>query len=92
MISATTAKIINILPNKFVTYISKKMVNKYLKKYASISIQGSENLKGLKIPTIFICNHLSNSDGLVLDKALKEIDRTFVAGIKLSINRIQIQL
>lgn len=88
MISATTAKIINILPNKFVTYISKKMVNKYLKKYASISIQGSENLKGLKIPTIFICNHLSNSDGLVLDKALKEIDRTFVAGIKLSINAI----
>lgn len=92
MISATTAKIINILPNKFVTYISKKMVNKYLKKYASISIQGSENLKGLKTPTIFICNHLSNSDGLVLDKALKEIDPTFVAGIKLSINRIQIQL
>ena len=88
MISATTAKIINILPNKFVTYISKKMVNKYLKKYASISIQGSENLKGLKTPTIFICNHLSNSDGLVLDKALKEIDPTFVAGIKLSNNAI----
>lgn len=86
MISATTAKIINILPNKFVTYISKKMVNKYLKKYASINIQGSENLKGLKTPTIFICNHLSNSDGLVLDKALKEIDPTFVAGIKLSNN------
>ena len=88
MISATTAKIINILPNKFVTYISKKMVNKYLKKYASINIQGSENLKGLKTPTIFICNHLSNSDGLVLDKALKEIDPTFVAGIKLSNNAI----
>lgn len=88
MISATTAKIINILPNKFVTYISKKMVNKYLKKYASINIQGSENLKGIKTPTIFICNHLSNSDGLVLDKALKEIDPTFVAGIKLSNNAI----
>ena len=84
MISATTAKIINILPDKFVTYISKKFVDKYLKKYANINIKGSENLKGIKTPTIFICNHLSNSDGLVLNKALKEIDPTFVAGVKLS--------
>lgn len=88
MISITTAKIINILPAKFVTYVSKKIVNKYLKKYANINIQGSENLKAIKIPTIFICNHLSNSDGLVLDKALKEIRPTFVAGIKLSNNAI----
>lgn len=88
MISTTTAKIISILPNKFVTYISKKVVDKYLKKYANINIAGSENLKGIKTPTIFICNHLSNSDGLVLDKALKEIDPTFVAGVKLSDNAV----
>ncbi len=88
MISITTAKVINILPDKFVTYVSKKIINKYLKKYANINIQGSENLKAIKIPTIFICNHLSNSDGLVLDKALKEIKPTFVAGIKLSNNAI----
>ena len=86
MISARTAKVINILPDKLVTYISKKVINKYLKKYANINIEGSENLKGIKTPTIFICNHLSNSDGLVLDKALKEIDPTFVAGVKLSNN------
>jgi 1-acyl-sn-glycerol-3-phosphate acyltransferase len=88
MISTTTAKIINILPNRFVTYLSKKVVDKYLKKYASINIKGSENLKGIKTPTIFICNHLSNSDGLVLDKALKDIDPTFVAGVKLSNNAV----
>ena len=88
MISNTTAKIINILPNRFVTYISKKIVDKYLKKYANINIEGSENLKEIKTPTIFICNHLSNSDGLVLDKALKEINPTFVAGVKLSNNAI----
>lgn len=88
MISTTTAKIINILPDKFATYISKKVVDKYLEKYANINIEGSENLKGIKIPTIFICNHLSNSDGLVLDKALKEINLTFVAGIKLSNNAL----
>ena len=62
MISNIMAKIINILPNRFVTYISKKVVDKYLKKYANIKIEGSENLKGIKTPTIFICNHLSNSD------------------------------
>ena len=88
MISTTMAKIINILPNKFVTYISKKVVDKYLRKYANIDIEGSENLKEIKTPTIFICNHLSNSDGLVLDKALKEIDPTFVAGVKLLNNAV----
>lgn len=86
MISTTLVKLINILPDKLVTYISKKIVDQYLKKYANINIGGDENLKGIITPTIFICNHLSNSDGLVLDKALKEIDPTFVAGIKLSNN------
>jgi len=88
MITTTTAKIINMIPDRFVTYISKKVVDKYLKKYANINIKGSENLKGIKTPTIFICNHLSNSDGLVLDKVLKEIDPTFVAGVKLSNNAV----
>ncbi|QUH26611.1 lysophospholipid acyltransferase family protein [Serpentinicella alkaliphila] len=86
MISITTAKLINILPDGLVKYISRKVVDKYLKKYANIIIEGSENLKAIKIPTIFICNHLSNSDGLVLDKALKEINPTFIAGVKLSDN------
>ena len=88
MISTTTAKIINILPDKFVIYISKKIIEKYLKKYANINRHGGKNLKGIKTPTIFICNHLSNSDGLVLDKVLKEIDPTFVASVKLSNNAI----
>jgi 1-acyl-sn-glycerol-3-phosphate acyltransferase len=88
MISAAPAKMINILPPKFVLYISRRIINKYLKKYAKLNITGSENLKGIQTPTIFICNHLSNSDGLVLDKALKEIDPTFVAGEKLSNNAV----
>lgn len=88
MIGTVTANMINILPDKFITYVSKKIVDRYLKKYANITIAGSENLKGIETPTIFICNHLSNSDGLVLDKALKEIDPIFVAGVKLSNNAI----
>lgn len=88
MISTTAAKIINSLPSQLVTYISKTIVNRYLKKYAQINIQGSEHLKGIKTPTIFICNHLSNADGLVLDRVLKEFEPTFVAGVKLSNNAI----
>ncbi len=88
MISNTTAKMINIFPKSFRKYISKKVVDKYLKKYAKITITGGEHLKEIKKPTIFICNHLSNSDGLVLGKVLKEIDPTFVAGVKLSNNAV----
>ena len=86
MISTTMAKIIHILPDKIVKLVSKKVVDRYLKKYATIRIDGSENLELIKTPTLFICNHLSNADGLVLDKVLKEINPTFVAGVKLSDN------
>jgi 1-acyl-sn-glycerol-3-phosphate acyltransferase len=88
MINSTMAKLLNIIPDRLVIFISKKIVDKYLRKYANIKINGSENLKGITTPVIFICNHLSNSDGLVLDKALKIIDPTFVAGAKLSNNAV----
>lgn len=84
MISPVVAKLINYLPKGMVNFIAKNMVNKYLNKYANIKIHGKENFKDIKKPTIFVCNHLSNSDGLVLNKVLKEFDPTFVAGIKLS--------
>ena len=84
MISTSMAKIINVLPDRLIKYVSNKVVDSYLRKYAHINILGSENLKGIETPTLFICNHLSNADGLVLHKVLKEIDPTFVAGVKLS--------
>lgn len=84
MISPAAAKLITILPEQAVTYLSKKIINHYLNKYARITITGREHLAGIQTPTIFICNHLSNADGLVLDRALKEMDPTFVAGEKLS--------
>ncbi|MBF4692479.1 lysophospholipid acyltransferase family protein [Fusibacter ferrireducens] len=88
MISSVTAKLIHIVPKKMSKFISKKLVNKYLDKYANIEVNGYENLEGIKTPTIFVCNHLSNSDGLVLDRALKSIDPTFIAGVKLSDNAL----
>jgi 1-acyl-sn-glycerol-3-phosphate acyltransferase len=84
MISPWFAKFIQYLPENFVVYMSKVIVNKYMDKYADIKVLGKENLKGLKRPIIFVCNHLSNSDGLVLDRVLKEEDVTFIAGVKLS--------
>jgi len=75
------------LPDSVVTLISKKVVNGFLNKYADINIEGMENLKNLENPVIFISNHLSNSDGIVLNKVLKAQDVTFVAGIKLSQNK-----
>lgn len=88
MISTSMAKAMTILPDRLVRFLSKNVVNYYLKKYATIHITGKETLEKIKAPTLFICNHLSNSDGLVLAKILKEIDPTFVAGEKLSNNAV----
>lgn len=86
MISPSIAKIIEIFPERFIRFCSRKIVDKYLNKYADIKVKGIDNLKFPKRPVIFICNHLSNSDGLVINKVLEKEDLTFIAGIKLSQN------
>lgn len=85
MLSPIVVKIVNALPESMVVKVTKILVNKYFKKYANIKIDGIENIDNLDGPLIFICNHLSNADGLILDKILREkFDPTFVAGVKLS--------
>lgn len=87
MLSPKLAKLIEILPEPMVGVIAKKALNSYLNKYANLHIQGIENIKNTKRPIIFICNHLSNSDGLVLNKVLNimnNFDVTFVLGVKLN--------
>lgn len=85
MLSPITMKIIKILPEKLVIFVAKKITNNYLKKYAKLKIEGFEKTTGISEPIIFICNHLSNSDGIILNKLLKEkFDPYFVAGVKLS--------
>lgn len=85
MLSPTLVKIINVLPESLLIKTTKFIANKLLKKYANIKIEGMENIDKVEGPKIFICNHLSNADGLILDKILKEkYDPTFVAGEKLS--------
>lgn len=85
MLSPTLVKIMNVLPESLLIKTTKFIANRFLKKYANIKIEGMENIDKVEGPKIFICNHLSNADGLILDKILKEkYDPTFVAGEKLS--------
>lgn len=86
MISPKIAKCIDVLPNGLVGTASKALVHVLIKKYAKIHMIDEENFEGIKEPTLIVCNHLSNSDGLVLHKALKKLSPTFVAGEKLSNN------
>ncbi|MFL0194460.1 lysophospholipid acyltransferase family protein [Clostridium sp. WILCCON 0269] len=86
MISPWVARLIGCLPKRGVTYISEKILFGYLKKYADIKVKGIENLNKAKRPVMFICNHLSNSDALVLSSVLKSENLTFVAGSKLNEN------
>lgn len=79
-------RLIEFLPETMVKRIASKVVNRIIKKYAKIHVEGYENLEDVERPILFVCNHLSNADGLVLNKVLKEEDVTFVSGVKLSDN------
>ena len=94
MMSKSTARLIELLPEKLVIKIARNKINGYLKKYAKINVSGYENIKKADGPKIFISNHLSNSDGFIIENSNKvklvckvskdEYDPTFVAGVKLS--------
>lgn len=88
MFSKTSEFLIKVLPEPVLKILSRRLLKNYLNKYANIEVIGKENLKNVKNPAIFISNHLSNSDALVLNQVLKNQDLTFVAGIKLSKNPI----
>lgn len=85
MLSPIAVKIMRMLPENLLVKLTKMTVNRYLKKYANFDIQGLENIDKVDGAKIFIANHLSNADGLVIDMLLREkYDPTFLAGAKLS--------
>ena len=56
-----------------------------LKRYATIEVKGAENLTAVRgRNVIFVCNHLSNADAIVLDHVLERFNPVFIAGIKLA--------
>lgn len=86
MISPAMSKLIGYLPRGLIRFLANKILYGYIEKYADIKVQGMENIKNVQEPIIFICNHLSNSDALILNKVFKEQKITFVAGVKLNDN------
>lgn len=82
--SPKVAKIIGVLPDSVEKYIMKKFTSRVMHKYVKLNIEGKENLKDIERPTLFVCNHLSNADVIIVNEAIKEIDPTYVAGAKLS--------
>jgi len=88
MISPVVLKIIDILPDKVVSFIANKLLDSYINKYANIKTSGMEKIKDIKSPIIFICNHLSNADGIVMNRLLSGNNVTFVAGVKLTDNKL----
>lgn len=86
MISKTTVKLINIMPKPVLSAAAKFIVSRYIAKYANITVVNKERINQINGPAIFISNHLSNSDGLVLNKLLKDRDIWFIAGVKLAKN------
>lgn len=57
------------------------VVNALFAYYARVTVTGVENIPGG--PVLYVCNHLSNADGLILDRALRRNRPVFVAGVKL---------
>lgn len=85
MLSPIAIKIIRMLPEGLIIKIARKISDDYVRRYANIKVNGIDNIEKVKKPRIFVCNHLSNSDGLVLSKILKEKSNPyFIAGVKLS--------
>ncbi|AJA47426.1 1-acyl-sn-glycerol-3-phosphate acyltransferase [Clostridium pasteurianum DSM 525 = ATCC 6013] len=83
IISPKILKLLELLPTSVLRIFAVKFLSGIMDKYADISISGMENLDGEEGPFLFIGNHLSNSDGIVLWKVMKKWDPTFVAGVKL---------
>lgn len=77
-------KLLEIMPKKVRVALVRKGVRGYIKKYADLEVTGLENIDNTKGPIIFICNHLSNADALILHELLKDSDPYFVAGVKLT--------
>lgn len=80
---------VNLLPEPLISKLVRRYVNLKIKNHVRLDVKGLENLNcDFKRPYLFVCNHLSNSDALVLNKILEEEEIIFVAGKKLESNSL----
>lgn len=76
--------LINLLPEVIIKSLGKIITGVLLSKYADLEVTGKEILTERENqPTIFISNHLSNFDGVVLNSLLRNNSAAFMAGVKL---------
>jgi 1-acyl-sn-glycerol-3-phosphate acyltransferase len=81
------ANLSRILPKSMRVKITNNLMNRFLDKYAEIKVINKDMIEKRKgIPTVYIGNHLSNIDGVILNNLLKDNDVAFIAGKKLSEN------
>lgn len=81
------ANVSRVLPKNMRISLTCKLINRFLDTYSEIEVINKEVIERRKgIPTIYIGNHLSNVDGVILNRLLKDSDVAFMAGVKLSKN------
>lgn len=79
--------LINLMPESFIRLLGRAAANYVLSKYVDLEVHGKKTLiERENKPTIFISNHLSNVDGVVLNRLLKNNSAAFMAGVKLEEN------
>jgi len=72
-----------VLPKTIRTKVLKRLASYFIQKYAVIDVNGLENIPKTR-NVIFIANHLSNADGLIMQYVLEKVKTvTFLAGVKL---------
>jgi len=87
IILKSISNIADIIPKKIRVKITNKAISYLIKKYANIRVENREVIESrIGKPTVYIGNHLSNIDGVLLNKLLKENNIKFMAGVKLSKN------
>ncbi len=79
--------VLNRMPKGFIRFSGRLITGGLLRKYASIKVHGEDILRSrIGKPTIYISNHLSNIDGIILDRLLEHNNIAFMAGVKLGQN------
>jgi len=72
-----------LLPKGLRIRILKKLTIFFINRYSNLKVEGLENIPE-KGQVIFISNHLSNADGLIMQYLLENRKKVvYVAGVKL---------
>jgi 1-acyl-sn-glycerol-3-phosphate acyltransferase len=72
---------LSLLPDGARHAVVRRLLDRVWGYYADIHVEGLEQVP--PDPVLYVCNHLSNADGLTLQRALRPRRAWFLAGVKL---------